>query len=76
MAEGEAAAAVEVEAAGEEADASLVARIPRALRTPGVGRSAGDLFASSGTLKEASRTSERQRYPVPANVSTVYTEAV
>lgn len=61
MAEGEVEVAVEEEVAVAE-DESRVVRTLRALWTPRVGLSVGDLFASSGTLKEASRTSGRQRY--------------
>lgn len=70
MAEGEAAAAEEEEAVEEE-DESRVVRTLRALWTPRVGLSLGDLSASSGTLKEESRTSGRQRYHIPANVFTL-----
>lgn len=68
MAEGDAAvAAVEVEEAEEE-DEPRVVRTLRAPWTPRVGLSVGDLSASSGTLKEESRTSGRQRYHTTANV--------
>lgn len=75
MAEGEAVEGVAAAAVEEEQeDESRVVRTPRALWTPLVGLSLGDLSASSGTLKEESRTSGRQRYHRPANVLTVYTD--
>lgn len=78
MAEGEAAVevvAAEVEvAAEEEVDESRVVRTQRALWTPRVGLSVGDLSASSGILKEESRTSGRQRYHTAANVLSVHAD--
>lgn len=50
----------------EEDDESSVARTLRALWTARVGLWFGDLSASSGTLKEESRTFGRQRYGTPA----------
>lgn len=60
----EGAAAVVGVAAGveEEEDDSRVVRTLRAPWTPRVGLLLGDLSASSGTPKEESRTSGRQRY--------------
>ena len=66
------AVAKAVAAAAAGADVSRVARIPRAPRTPGVGLSDGDLCEWSGTPKEESKTSGRQRYHL-AVVLTVYT---
>lgn len=51
-------------AAAAEEDGSRAARTPRAPWTPRVGLSVEDLFESTGTLKEPSRTSGRQRYLV------------
>jgi len=65
MAEGEA----EEEVATEEEDESRVARTPRAPWTPRVGLSVRDSSASSGTLKEGSRTSRRQRYHITSTAS-------
>ena len=75
-AEEEAAAAEEEEeaAAEGEVDEPRVARTLRAPRTPRVGLSEGDSSASSGTRREESRTSGRQRYHSAANARTVYTE--
>lgn len=69
MEEGEAAAAVVEGVAAEEEveDEYRVVRTLRVLWTPRVGLSLGDLSASSGTLKEESRTSGRQRYHASAN---------
>lgn len=70
MEEGEAAAAAVVEGVAAEEEVEDEYRVVRTLRvpwTPRVGLSLGDLSASSGTLKEESRTSGRQRYHASAN---------